>query len=68
MISKKRRLIIILVSVTTGSLISLYILKKKMGTLTPENYMQLGINFLFAVAMVVGIALLFQRMDKEGKN
>jgi hypothetical protein len=64
MVTKKRRLIIIFVSVTIGSLISLFFVKKKMGTLKPDDYIQLGINFLFAVAMVVGIALLFQKMDK----
>ncbi len=65
MISKKRRLIIILISVTAGSLISLYIVKKRLGGLKPDDYVQLGINFLFAIAIVVGIALLFQKMDKK---
>jgi hypothetical protein len=64
MINKKRRLIIILASVGAGSLISFFILKKKMGSLTPNDYLQLGINFLFAVAIVVGIGFLFSKMDK----
>ncbi len=65
MISKKRRLIIIIISVTLGSLISLYIVKKRMGTLNQQDYMQLGFNFLFAIAIVVGIGLLFQKMNKD---
>ena len=65
MISKKRRLIIIIISVTLGSLISLYIVKKRMGTLNQQDYMQLGFNFLFAIAIVIGIGLLFQKMNKD---
>ena len=65
MISNKRRLIIIFMSVGLGSLISLYIMKKKMGTLKPDDYMQLGFNFLFAVAIVIGIGLLMNRQNQK---
>ena len=65
MISNKRRLIIIFMSVGLGSLISLYIMKKKMGTLKPDDYMQLGFNFLFAVAIVIGIGLLMSRQNQK---
>lgn len=68
MVTKRRRLTIIFISVTLGSLISLYIMKKRMGSLKPEDYIQLGFNFLFAVAIVIGIGLLFQRMDRNQKN
>jgi hypothetical protein len=59
----KRRIFIILISVGIGSLISLLILKKRMGTLNASSYMQLTFNFLFATAVVVGIALLLKTMN-----
>lgn len=68
MISKRRRMIIIITSVTAGSLISLVILKKRMGTLNQSDYLQLGINFLFAIAVVVGIAFLFSKTDRPNSD
>lgn len=72
MISNKRRLILILVSVSVGSLISFWIVKKRMGTLRPDDYFSLGVNFFFAAALVVGLAIFLQKMndkeDAEKKN
>ncbi|MBK6444972.1 MAG: hypothetical protein IPG90_00880 [Bacteroidetes bacterium] len=64
----RRRLIIIIISVGVGSLISLYIVKQRLGNLKREDYIQLGFNFLFAIAVVVGIALLLQNMNKKNPN
>ncbi len=66
--NSKRRILIIFFSVLTGSLISLWIMKKRLGTLKPADYMQLGFNFLFAAAVVVGIAILLQKMNDKEKN
>lgn len=63
--SNRRRLIIIFISVGLGSLISFYIVKQRLGTLKPQDYMQLGFNFIFAVAVVVGIAILLTRLNKQ---
>jgi hypothetical protein len=63
--SDKRRFIIIFVSLTLGSILSIWIVKKRMGTLSPESYMQLIFNFIFAAAIVVGIALLFKKMNRD---
>jgi hypothetical protein len=72
MVSKKRRFIIILVSVTLGSLISLWIVKQRLGTLSQNDYFSLAINFFFAAALVVGLSIFLQRMndkyDKEEKK
>jgi hypothetical protein len=65
--NNRRRFTIILISVGLGSLISFYIVKKRLGSLKHEDYVQLGINFLFAVAIVVGIALLFRNMNKKNQ-
>jgi hypothetical protein len=68
MITKKRRFILILVSVGTGSLISLFILKQKLGTLNDADYLSLLFNFFFAAVMVVGLAILLQRMNDKYDN
>jgi hypothetical protein len=63
--SNRRRFMIILLSVSLGSILSLWIIKKRMGTLSSDAYWQLIFNFIFAIAIVVGIAILFRRMNKD---
>jgi hypothetical protein len=65
--SNRRRIIIIVISVTLGSLFALLVIKKRVGALSHENYIQLVFNFIFAVAIVVGIGLLFRKMNKDEK-
>jgi hypothetical protein len=65
--SNRRRIIIILTSVSLGTLVSFWIVKKRMGGLSPDNYKQLIFNFIFAIAIVVGIAILFSRSNKNDK-
>jgi hypothetical protein len=65
--SNRRRIIIILSSVTLGSIASFFIVRSRMGNLSPDNYKQLIFNFVFAIAIVVGIAILFGRMNKKDK-
>lgn len=67
--TNKRRAIIIFLSVGLGSVISFWMVKKRMGNLSQDNINQLIFNFIFAIAIVVGIALLFKNMnDKDKKN
>ena len=63
--NKTRRFAIIFVSVGVGSLISLYLIQKRMGTLSKQDYINLGFNFFFSVAMVVGVSILLQRMNNK---
>jgi len=63
--TNKRRFLIIFISLTLGSLLSMWIIKKRMGALSPQSYMQLIFNFIFAGAIVIGIALLFRKMNKD---
>lgn len=65
MMSNRRRMTLIAFSVIGGSLISYLILRSRLGTLKPSDYFQLGFNFLFAIAIVVGISILLQRMNKQ---
>lgn len=64
----KRRILLIFLSVTTGSLLSLWIMKKRMGTLSTNDYFQLGMNFLFAAALVVGVSIFLQRMTAKDER
>lgn len=64
----RRRIILIFLSVATGSLISLWIMKKRMGTLSTNDYMQLGLNFLFATALVVGVSIFLAKMNKKDQQ
>ncbi|HQW22262.1 MAG TPA: hypothetical protein PLI47_03110 [Bacteroidia bacterium] len=63
--NKRRRFFIIFASVGVGSLISLYLIQKRMGTLSKQEYINLGFNFFFSAAMVVGISILLQRMNNK---
>jgi len=63
----RRRILIVLISVTVGSTISLYFIRQRMGTLKPQDYVQLGFNFVFAAAIVIGIALLLNYMNNKNK-
>ncbi|MBK8586618.1 MAG: hypothetical protein IPN88_14825 [Bacteroidetes bacterium] len=45
--NKRRRFFIIFASVGVGSLISLYLIQKRMGTLSKQEYINLGFNFFF---------------------
>ncbi len=63
--SNRRRFLIIFISLGIGSLLSIWVIKKRMGNLSPQSYMQLIFNFIFAAAIVIGISLLFKKMNKD---
>lgn len=65
--TNRRRFSIIFISLTLGSILSIWIVKQRIGTLSPQSYMQLIFNFIFAAAIVIGIALLFKKMNKNEK-
>lgn len=66
--SDKRRFVIIFISLTLGSILSIWIIKMRVGSLSPQSYMQLIFNFIFAAAIVVGIAVLFKKMNNDDKK
>ena len=69
MSSNRRRAIIIFVSVGIGSLLALYFMKRRLSTLSADSYKQLVLNYIFAVAIVVGVGILLKKnrppKDKE---
>jgi len=61
--SNRRRILIIIASVLMGSFFAFLLLKSRMGTLKPNDWLQLGFNFLFAVAIVIGIGIVLKKMS-----
>lgn len=68
MISNRRRIFIVIISVTIGSLLAGWIMQKRMGHLSHENYMSLMFNFIFAAAVVVGLMIFLGRMNKRDQS
>jgi hypothetical protein len=66
--SKLRRIIIIISSVLMGTFFAFLLVKSRMGTLKPNDWIQLGFNFLFAVAIVVGIGWVLNRRKEKNPN
>jgi hypothetical protein len=61
----RRRWIIVITSVLFGTLLSALLIQSRIGTLSSEAWRQLGINFAFAVAIVVAIGIFLGRKKKE---
>jgi len=61
----KRRIILIFASVLVGTFLAGLLMSRRYGSISRESMQQLFINFLFAVAIVVGIGLLLRRMNKD---
>ena len=59
--NNRRRIIIILLSVTTGSILAMLLVKSRMGTLGPQAWQQIAINFVFALVIVVVIGILLRK-------
>jgi len=68
MISNRRRIFIVIISVTIGSLLAGWIMQKRMGHLSRENYMSLMFNFIFAAAVVVGLMIFLGRMNRHDQS
>jgi len=65
---KLRRPAIIFFSVLMGTFLAVLLVKSRIGTLKPNDWIQLGFNFLFAVAIVIGIGILFRRMRDKNSD
>jgi hypothetical protein len=61
----RRRWIIVITSVLFGTLLSALLIQSRMGTLDSHAWQQLGINFAFAVAIVVAIGIVFSKKRKQ---
>ncbi len=64
MLSNKRRIIIIVLSVITGSIFAGLLFLSRRGTLTIREWTTLGINFLFALLIVFGIGILLKKISR----
>lgn len=63
--TKRKRTLLIIFSVSLGTFLSLLILKWKKGYLSPEDYRMLILNMIFAVAIVFGIGIAVSIMRKK---
>ena len=56
---------IVLASVALGTFLAALFMKQRFGTLKQENINQLLFNFIFAAAIVIGIGVLLNKMNKK---
>lgn len=63
--SRRKRIILIIVSVSFGTLLSALLFKRRVGTLGLNEYVTLMFNLFFAVAIVVAVGIVFNRMNKK---
>ena len=64
MITGKRRITIIIISVIIGSIFAILLLLSRKGTLTTRDWSTIGINFLFAVVIVFAIGILLRKISR----
>ena len=64
MISGKRRITIIIISVVIGSSLAILLLLSRKGTLTSRDWSTMGINFLFALVIVFAIGILLKKISR----
>ena len=64
MISGKRRITIIIISVLIGSVFAVLLLMSRKGTLTMRDWSTIGINFLFALAIVFAIGIFLKKISR----
>jgi hypothetical protein len=62
----RRRWILVITSVVFGTFLAALLIQSRVGTLDSHAWQQLGINFAFAVAIVIGIGIVFTR--KKNNN
>jgi hypothetical protein len=53
--TNKRRAFLIITSVSTGTLLSAFLLKMRYGELDSDKYLWLGTNLFMAVVLIAGI-------------
>lgn len=64
--SNRRRITLIVISVTIGTVLSAFLISHKSGGLSGTDLLTLAFNTVIAVALIVAIAVLFRkRKDKE---
>ncbi len=61
----RRRIFIVVASVLLGTFLAFLLVKSRMGTLKPNDWFQLAFNFLFALAIVIGIGMLLKKMKNK---
>jgi hypothetical protein len=68
MILNRRRWVLVIASVLFGTFLAALLIQSRIGTLDEHAWQQLGINFAFAVAIVVAIGIVFRRKKDKDEN
>ncbi|MBK5285705.1 MAG: hypothetical protein JJE25_09910 [Bacteroidia bacterium] len=61
MLSSRRRIILITISVLIGSVLAFLLILTRKGTLTANEWGTLAINFFFALAIVLAIGIFLNK-------
>ena len=64
MLSNKRRITIIVLSVFAGSVLAALLLMSRKQTLNATDWGTIGINFLFALVIVFAIGILLKKISR----
>ena len=64
MISNKRRIIIITVSVIIGSIFAALLLMSRRGKLSPNEWGTIAVNFFFALTIVLAIGIFLNKKPR----
>jgi hypothetical protein len=64
MISNRRRITIIVISVLTGSILSVLLIMSRQQKLSSAEWSTLAINFFFALAIVFAIGFFLSKKSK----
>jgi hypothetical protein len=61
----RRRWALVISSVLFGTFLAALLIQSRMGTLNSQAWQQLGINFAFAVAIVVALGIMLTRQRRK---
>jgi hypothetical protein len=61
----RRRWILVISSVLFGTLLAALLIQSRIGTLDAHAWQQLGINFAFAVAIVVALGIFLVKKKRD---
>ena len=64
MLSNRRRIVIITISVLTGSVLSALLILSRKQKLSPNEWGTLAVNFFFAFAIVLAIGIFLSKKSK----
>jgi hypothetical protein len=68
MAANRRRIFIIIISVSLGTLLSWMLIVARYGKTPPGNMSSLIVNFAFSLALVFGLGIFLSKQNKNKKE